>query len=189
MNIIAIGIVACEIGFWLVLGIALSARYLLRLERISTILLLCVPLLDILLLALITWDLLKNEAVAEFVHGLGAVYLGFTVAFGHQIIGKVDAWFSHRFAGGPAPVKPATGGRAGIRYEWEQWARMLVCAIIASVVLGGIILLVGDPTRTAELTGWFSKVWLVTAIWLVGWPVWLSASYLLKGDSLVREKA
>src|SRR5690606_15029020 len=108
---------------------------------------------------------------------------GFTVAFGHQIISSVDVWFAHRFAGGPAPVKAPTTGVAQVRYEWGQWGRMLLCAVIASAVLGAIVLLVGDPARTSELTSWFGRVWLVTAVWFVGWPVWASMSYLFKGEA------
>lgn len=180
MNIIVVGIIACEVGFWILLGSGLAARYLLRLRRLSTKLLLCVPLLDVALLTLIAWDLLANETTAEFAHGLGAVYLGFTVAFGHQIITRTDVWFAHRFAGGPAPVKPPKTGLPQLRYEWGQWARMLLCAVIASAVLGAIILLVNDATRTAELASWFARVWLITAIWFVGWPGWLTLAHLAK---------
>lgn len=180
MNIIVIGIVACEVGFWVVLGLGLFVRYILRMQRLSTALLLCVPLLDLLLLVLIAWDLLANGATAEFAHGLGAVYLGFTVAFGHQIITRVDAWFAHRFADGRPPTTPPKSGLAHVTYEWKQWLRMVLCAVIASAVLGGIVMLVNDPSRTAELTGWFGRVWLATAVWLVAWPIWVSVSYVLK---------
>ena len=178
MNIIVAAIVTCEIGFWVVLVLGLAARYLLRRRKLSNILLASVPLLDLALLAFIAWDLLVNDAVADFAHGLGAVYLGFTVAFGHQIIARVDAWFAHRFAAAPAPVKPPTKGRAAVRYEWAQWGRMVLCAVIASAVLGGIIVLVRDPQRTSELFAWIARVWLVTGIWFVGWPVWVSVREL-----------
>lgn len=184
MNIIVIGILACEIGFWVVLALGLGARYLLRLQRLSTVLLLCVPLLDIALLSFIAYDLFVGQAVADFAHGLGALYLGFTVAFGHQIIARVDGWFAHRFAGGPAPFTPPKSGIAQVRYEWGQWFRMLLCAVLASAVLGGIILLVGDASRTAELVGWIGRVWLVTGIWFVGWPVWVSVGYVMKPAKL-----
>lgn len=179
MNLIVIGILTCEIGFWVVLGLGLAARYLLRLRTLSTVLLLGVPVLDVLLLSFIAWDLLANGATADFAHGLGALYLGFTVAFGHQIIARVDASFAHRFAGGSAPVKPPKEGLANLRYEWQQWLKMLLCAAIATAVLGGIILLVGDASRTAELDGWIGRVWLITAVWFVGWPVWATARYAL----------
>ena len=174
MNIIVIGIIACEIGFWVVLAAGLGTRYLLGLRKLSSLLLLCVPLLDVLLLSFITWDLVVNGATADFAHGLGALYLGFTVAFGHQIIGRADSWVAHRFAGGPPPVRPPKSGPGLIRYEWQQWGRMLLCAVIASVVIGAMILLVSDSSRTAELVGWVGRVWLVTGIWFVGWPVWVT---------------
>ena len=85
MNIF-IGIIACEIGFWVVLVAGLGARYILRRRLLSHILLVCVPLLDLALLTLIAWDLVANGATAQFEHGLGALYLGFSLAFGHRII-------------------------------------------------------------------------------------------------------
>ncbi|WP_353112712.1 hypothetical protein [Microbacterium sp.] len=186
MTPMLLGILICEIGFWAVLGGGLAARYLLRWRRFSTVLLLCVPLLDVALLSFISWDLLVNGATADFTHGLGAVYLGFTIAFGHQIIHRVDARFAHRFAGGPEPARPPKSGIPQLRYEWGQWLRMLLCAAIASVVLGGIILLVGDPSRTEQLAGWFWRVWLVTGVWLIGWPGWLSVKQLGAGQEASR---
>lgn len=175
MNIF-IAILACEIGFWVVLFGGLATRYLLRMRRLSTVLLVCVPLLDVALLSLITWDLGVAGATADFTHGLGAVYLGFTIAFGHSIITRVDAWFAHRFAAGPEPAKAPKHGRARLAHEWKDWGRMVLCAVIATVVLGGITWLVDDAARTAELVGWIWRVWLVTGIWLVGWPIWATVS-------------
>ncbi|MBP1326322.1 hypothetical protein JOF28_001554 [Leucobacter exalbidus] len=172
MSIIVWGIIACEVGFWVVMLLGLAARYLLRLQRLSTALLLSVPVIDVLLLTLIAWDLLANRAVADFAHGLGAVYLGFTVAFGHQLISTVDAHFAHRFGGGPAPTKRPKTGPAHVRYEWQQWLRALLAGAIASLVLGAIILLVGDPARTAELANWYPRIGLVLVIWLITGPLW-----------------
>ena len=45
-------IVACEVGFWVVLAAGLLARYALRLPRLGGFLLLCVPLVDLALLGL-----------------------------------------------------------------------------------------------------------------------------------------
>src|SRR5690625_7886734 len=98
MNLVLIGILASEIGFWVVLILGLATRYLLRWRKVSTILLLGVPVLDVFLLSLISWDLLVNETIADFTHGLGAVYLGFTIAFERQIISWLHSWFAYRFA-------------------------------------------------------------------------------------------
>lgn len=182
MNMIVIGILACEIGFWVVLGLGLALRYLAGLRKVSNVLLLCVPMLDVLLLTLIAWDLLVNHTTADFGHGLGAIYLGFTVAFGHQIITRVDAWFAHRFAGGAAPAETPKSGISRVKYEWNQWFRMLLCAVISSVVLGGITLIVDDLTRTGELLAWILRVWFATAVWFIGWPVWYSVSHLFRRE-------
>ena len=182
MDIIVAGIIACEIGFWIALFAGLALRYLARLRTLSTIVLLLVPILDLLLLALIAWDMLANGAHAEFAHGLGAVYLGFTVSFGHQIIHRVDAWFAHRFADGPKPAKPPRTGAGRVRHEWVQWVRMLLCAVISSAVLGAIILLVGDAARTEELLWWFARVWAVTGIWLIAWPIWVTVQFMSQDE-------
>jgi hypothetical protein len=171
-----IAILACEIAFWVLLLGGLATRYLLRRRQLSTVLLICVPLLDVALLSLITWDMVVAGATADFSHGLGAVYLGFTIAFGHRVISSVDAWFVHRFAGGPEPVKVPKHGPERVTHEWKDWGRMVLCAVIATAVLGGITWLVGDPARTAEFMGWIIRVWLVTAVWLVGWPVWATVA-------------
>jgi len=181
MNIF-IGIIACEVGFWLVLVAGLGARYILRWFTLSRVLLVCVPLLDLALLALIAWDLVANGATAEFEHGLGALYLGFSLAFGHRIITVADGWFAHRFAGAAAPRSIPKHGRERVVHEWKSWARMVVAAVIASAVLGTIIWLVDDAARTTELAAWIARVWFVTAIWLVGWPVWVSVSFLIRGE-------
>lgn len=185
MNMIVIAILVCEVGFWVVLALGLALRYLRGLRRLSTVLLLCVPALDALLLALIAWDLLANGTTADFTHGLGAIYLGFTITFGHQIIARVDAWFAHRFAGGPAPAVIPKSGMARVKHEWEQWFRMVLCAVIASAVLGGITLLVADPARTSELIAWIARVWIVAAVWLIGWPVWYSVGHIFRRTASV----
>ena len=50
-------IVACEIGFWVVLAAGLVSRYVLRRRRLSTALLAAVPLVDLVLLVVSVLDL------------------------------------------------------------------------------------------------------------------------------------
>ena len=68
-------------------------------------------------------------------HGLAAVYLGFTVAFGHSMIRWADARFAHRFAGGPPPRKPPQYGAAKVAYEWREWGKMALAWGIAVAVM------------------------------------------------------
>lgn len=164
-------IVACEIGFWVILGAGLVARYLLRWPRVSAALLVAVPITDLVLLAATALDL-RNGATATPAHGLAAVYLGFSVAFGPSMVRWADQRFAHRFAGGPAPVGKPRYGAARTRYEWREWGKAVLAWAISAAVLGVAILLVGDSTRTAELEGWISGLGLIVGIWFVGWPLW-----------------
>jgi hypothetical protein len=152
-------IVACEIGFWVLLAGGLAARYLLGARRLSTVLLICVPLVDVVLLALSVVDL-RRGAEAGLGHGLAAVYIGVSLAFGHQMIRWADQRFAHRFAGGPPPVRPPRAGRAHAAHERRQWVRHLLAYLTAALVLGLFTLLVGDLDRTAPL-------WAVLAPWTI----------------------
>ncbi|WP_155340781.1 hypothetical protein [Acrocarpospora corrugata] len=71
-------IIACEIGFWVFLGLGLAARYGLRLPRVSAILLLCVPLIDVVLLVAAVIDM-RSGAAATWQHGLAAAYIAYSV--------------------------------------------------------------------------------------------------------------
>lgn len=164
-------IVACEVGFWVVLGAGLLARYPLRRPRLGAALLVCVPLVDLVLLAATAVDL-RRGATADVTHGLAAAYLGFSVAFGHSMVRWADQRFAHRFAGGPPPVKPPRAGWARTRYEWREWGKGLVGWAIACGLLGAAILWVDDAERTRELANWIGKLTLAIVIWLVAFPLW-----------------
>lgn len=158
-------IAACEIGFWVVLGAGLLARYPLRRPRLGAALLLCVPLIDLILLAVTVVDL-RRGATATFGHGLAAAYLGFSVAFGHSMIRWADQRFAHRFAGGPPPWRPPKGGWARTRYEWREWGKGMLGWAVACGLLGLAISLVGDAERTAELRAWIARLSVAMLIWL-----------------------
>lgn len=103
-------IIACEVGFWVLLALGLGARYLLKWRRTGVVLLLCEPVLELVLFAVTAWDL-KNGAEPGWEHGLAALYIGYTVAYGHYTIRWLDGHAAHRLGGAPPPVKPlATAG-------------------------------------------------------------------------------
>ncbi len=174
-------ILACEIGLWVLLGLGLVARYLLRLRTLSTLLLAAIPLLDVVLVIAVTLDLLRG-AEPRAVHGLAGVYLGFSVAFGPSIVRWADVRFAHRFAGGPPPVKPAKGTPERMAYLWREWNRVVVAAVITSVVLGGLVLFVATPEQSGTLTWWIGRVWVVVGIWLVAGPLWESGGSRATAD-------
>jgi hypothetical protein len=173
-------ILACEVGLWVLLGLGLLARYPLRLRTLSTLLLAAIPLLDVVLVVAVTLDLLRG-AEPRTVHGLAAVYLGFSVAFGPGIVRWADVRFAHRFAGGPPPVKPAKGTPERVAHLWREWNRAVVAAVITSVVLGGLVLFVATPEQSGQLSWWIGRVWVVVGIWLVAGPLWETGSRATAG--------
>jgi hypothetical protein len=164
-------IVLCEIGFWVVLAAGLAARYLLRRRRLGAVLLAGVPLVDLALLVFTVIDL-RSGGRAETVHGLAAVYLGTSIAFGPSLVRWADVRFAHRFAGGPAPAPAPRGGSwARATKEWRDFGRACLAGAISAVLLLGAIALVGDRADTGPLWAWLPKIGIVLAVWLVGWPV------------------
>lgn len=164
-------LVACEVGFWLVLLLALSARYLLRRERLSRALLLCLPLIDLLLLIFTAADI-RGGAAADFAHGIAAAYIGFTVAFGGIAVTWADARFAHRFGAGPAPSKAPLSGRSLVRYDWKLWGRCIVAGVITSALVEALVQYAGDTEATRPLRAWHKHVFGCILIWFLFGPVW-----------------
>lgn len=168
-------ILGCEVGLWVLLGLGLVARYPLRMRTLSTLLFAAIPLLDVVLVVAVALDLLGG-AEPRPVHGLAAVYLGFSVAFGPSTVRWADVRFAHRFAGGPPPVKPAKGTPERVAALWREWGRVVVAATIASTVLGVLVLFVATPEQSGQLSWWIGRLWAVVGIWLVAGPLWESGS-------------
>jgi hypothetical protein len=162
-------IVAAEIAFWLVLAAGLAVRYLLRRPRAGAVLLAATPLVDLLLLVATVIDL-RSGAESSFAHGLAAVYIGVSIAFGPSMVRWADERFAHRFAGAPKPSRPPKGGRARTRYEWREFGKAALAWAVSVALLLGAIALVGDSDRTEALQGWLAQVTLVLAIWSL-WPI------------------
>lgn len=168
---------AAEVAFWVFLAGGLVARYLLRMPRASAVLLLCVPLLDVVLIVASMADVASGSPPGP-VHGLAAVYLGITVAFGHSLIRWADVRFAHRFAGGPAPVRPPRAGRARMRHEWREFARLVLAAAVAGVVMLLVTLVAGATVPAPAswphdpMWSWAARLGLVGGIWFVVGPLW-----------------
>ncbi len=141
------------------------------------LLLLCVPLLDVVLIVASLADVASGSPPGP-VHGLAAVYLGFTVAFGHSMVRWADARFAHRFAGGPPPPPVPRHGPAKVRYEWRAWGQALFAWVLALGVLQVFATVadtgVPDPlTWSADpMWSWAARTGVVVAVWFVGWPLW-----------------
>ena len=170
-------IVACEVGFWVLLAAGLVARYPLRRPRLGAVLLASTPVVDLALFVATIVDL-RGGGSAGFMHGLAAAYIWFSISFGHSTIRWVDQRFAHRFAGGPPPAKPpATGTPARLRYEWRGWLLGLLGWAVACGLLAGGIWVIGDPEQSRGLVGWIVRLSVAMVIWLI-WPVWETAQAL-----------
>jgi hypothetical protein len=168
-------IVVCEVGFWVAVLGGLAARYLLHARRLSVALLLAAPAIDVVLLVATALHL-RSGATASWEHGLAALYIGFSVAYGHRMVQWADVRFAHRFAGGPAPVGPT--GAAYTRACWADVCRTLLAVLVAGGILVGLVAWVGSPTRTEALTATFPLLAVIVGIellWALSYTIWPKA--------------
>jgi hypothetical protein len=172
-NPIAAVIVGCEIGLWVLLGLGMVLRYLLRLRRTSTAVLAGIPLLDVVLVIATAIDLHRGADVG-LVHVLAGFYLGSSLAFGPAIVRWADVRFAHRFAGGPAPRRTPKHGPERVAHLLREWYRVLGTVAIASTVLIVLILFFAAPQDQAGLWWWIGRAWAVVGLWYVFGPLWES---------------
>lgn len=168
-------IVACEVGFWVALLLGLAVRYLLRKERLSSVLLLLLPLIDLLLLFFTAADLQRGTK-ATFAHGLAAAYLGFTIAFGGVAVKWADGHFAHRFAGGEPPPKAPSQGWGLVRYDLSLWGRCIVACLITMALVEALAWSVGSSESTEPLLGWHRHAFGCVVLWFFFGPVWSLAT-------------
>lgn len=160
VDLILVVIIACEIGFWAFVLLGLVARYALQWRRVSTVLLAMVPVIDIVLLAAVVINL-RGGGTATFFHGLAALYLGVSIAYGHKMIKWADVRFARLFAQGPAPIRLYGSNHA--KESWRDVARTTLAVGIAAAILWLLTVLVDDADRTRALLG----VYPVLGIWWV----------------------
>ncbi|MFJ7997800.1 hypothetical protein ACIQ7D_11730 [Streptomyces sp. NPDC096310] len=146
-------IIICEVGFWVLLATGLALRYLAGMRRLGAAVLLLEPLLEVVLLAVTAADL-RNGAEPDWKHGLAALYIGCTVAYGHHTVAWLDGHAAHRLGDAPPPPKPPRYGAARARHEGRLWLRTLLGAAVAIGLLQLAIGYVGDANDTGSLTAW-----------------------------------
>lgn len=157
-------IIGCEIAFWVVLAAGVFARYVAGAPRVGLVLLAAVPLIDLILLIASTVDL-QRGATAEWAHGLAALYLGFSVAYGHELVRWADGWAAFLAGKGPRPTKRY--GREHAAWALKDIGRAVLACAIAVLLLWAAIWYVDDPARTAALSDWYRIVGLVVAIMVI----------------------
>lgn len=174
---IIIGILAAEVSFWVILGIALVFRYLIGWRRISTVLLALLPVVDLALLAFVIADLVRGAEPAQQ-HALAATYLGFTIAFGKPLVRWADGKFGRRITGQSAPARPAKGSSAWVRALWVEWFRVLAAVVIAVGILAVLALVIRHEPLPQSMEQastnpfWSQSVTLgiVVVVWFLAGP-------------------
>lgn len=94
MNGIAWMIVFCEIAFWVVIVLGLAVRYVFKRHTLGLLFLALTPVIDLILLAATGVDLYRG-ASATAAHGIAAVYIGISIAYGKQMIQWADEKFQY----------------------------------------------------------------------------------------------
>ena len=167
-------IAASELTFWLLLGAGLWSRYGLGHRRLGAVLLALTPAVDLVLLVASAIDL-RGGATATSWHGLAAVYVGVSVAFGPRIVEWADARFAHRFADAPRPRRAPREGPEHALAERRGWYRHLLAYAIGAVLLLTAVAIVGDAERTdalRQMLGVWSLVLAIDFAWSFSYTLW-----------------
>lgn len=162
MGLVAWAIVASEVAFWIVIVSGLLVRYVFRRQRLGLFLLMLTPVIDLILLALTAVDLSRG-AVASLAHGLAAVYIGVSLAFGKRMI----AWADDKFRKLVLKETVERIERYGMDYAvhyFKGFLRHIAAFLIGGGLLGLLILWVDDPSRTENLANVLMRWLLVLGI-------------------------
>jgi hypothetical protein len=169
-HVVAVAIGACEVAFWVFLVAGLGARYVLRRPRLGLVLLLGAPAADAALLALTAADLHRG-APATQAHALAAVYLGFSVAFGHDVVAAADRWAARRVGDRQAEVSRPRSPAERAAHEWREFAKAALAWAITVATLLGLTALAGGPGEADPLLGYVVTVSIVLVVWFAVGPV------------------
>ncbi|MER6301988.1 hypothetical protein ABT247_20850 [Kitasatospora sp. NPDC001539] len=156
-------IAAAEISWWIVLGLALSARYLLRWRRTSTALLIGLPLVDLALYVLTVLNL-RGGAEAGWMHALAASYAGFSVGYGPSLVAWADRHFLHRFAGGPKPLPSPKYGPERTAYEWRIAGRTVVSSAITLALITLLVPLSAGSAHFGTFAQWYWRLGIAAVV-------------------------
>lgn len=146
MQLVAWAIVCCEILFWIVIVAGLIVRYGFRREKLGFRLMAMSPVIDIVLLVLTVFDLSRGST-ATLAHGLAAIYIGVSLAFGKQMIAWADGVYRRVIL--REQVAKERISRA--RRERNGFYRHILAFLIGGALLGAMILWLGNTEQTKSL--------------------------------------
>ena len=167
-------IVACEIGFWVVIVLGLVTRYVLKKNKLGLFFLALTPVIDLILLIIAGLDLYRG-ATSTTAHAIAAVYIGASIGFGKSMIKWADERFRYYVTKeGLKPIK--LYGIEHSMHNLKGWGKHVLSYLIGAGLLVGIIFFINDASRTEALFNML-KVWtlalgidLVITISYFIWP-------------------
>ena len=139
-------IILAEIAFWIVISAGLVSRYIWKRQRLSIVLFALTPVIDLALLILTAIDL-QNGQAASVVHGIAAIYIGVSVAYGKTMIEWADEKFHQWILKQPKEKELLFGKAKGI-HELKLWIRHIIAYVIGSALLYGMIQYIGESGDT-----------------------------------------
>ncbi len=157
MNYIVWMIIACEIAFWIAIIAGLVSRYLWKKEKAGLTLLAMTPVIDLILLLLAGFDL-NRGAEATAAHGVAAIYIGSSIAFGKSMIAWADQRFQYYILKQQESKPQKRYGYQYARHYAKGWLRHILAFAIGAGLLAATIFIIGDAERTEALTG-IIRVW------------------------------
>lgn len=160
-----IAILVCEIGFWVFLALGLLARYPLNMPKLGMALFYATPLIDLLLLAFVMIHL-RSGAEVHFMHGIAALYIGLSVAFGHLTIASMDRLYQRKVLKRDVEISTA---KSPLAKEMNYFLRATVAMGIAAAVIALVVQLTG----AIELEQWYGRLVSVLVIWFILGPLWV----------------
>lgn len=169
-------IIFAEIAFWIAILCGLFARYIKNSKKLSNIFLFSTPFIDLALLILTAIDL-KNGAQASVAHGIAAIYIGISIAFGKSMIEWADDKFQSIILKRESKRKVLYGLEKGI-YEMKMWARHFLAYVIGSSLLMAMILYIGGGKFTQENTSALLRVFYIWTV-VLGIDFLISFSYII----------
>jgi hypothetical protein len=156
-------IIACEVGFWVLVLAGLLARYVFHKKKLGAFLLICTPIVDLILLFSTVIDL-KNGAVATTVHGIAAIYIAISIVYGHSMIKWADEKFAYKYAGGEKPIKQKRYGRDHAKHERQGWYRHVLAWMIGGSIIAAVIFFIDNASQTKALLGTLQTWTLIVLI-------------------------
>lgn len=154
-------IIAAEIAFWIVILIALVCRYRFNKPKLSIFFFTLTPVIDLLLILLTAMDL-KAGTPASASHGIAAIYIGVSIAYGKTMITWADEKFQQWFLKIQIEKQRLTGLAKGI-YEVKMLGLHVLAYIISTSLLYAMIVFIGQHTDTSSLLQ-VMKIWGIVLI-------------------------